>query len=301
MSQKKPTEKEHFIPKFYLNIFCGDDGKLTRYNTTYKSYSRKSPGQICYGAFLYETPLVNSVSNEAEKKYLFINKIENHFSNRETEYSDCLRDIIDICLNPENINSLVCSKKNRDILVEFITNMYIRNPISMKEVKLDECPSKYKKLPLFSDSNNILNQFGFGNITESLIVQSIKEQWLMTDDEGNVFNRLKKQIEELRISFWVSKNANFIFANLPVFICLDQNETLRILLMPIHPKCCVVGVVENEKTKGAPNNRIRIIENDLVYKTNITLLNSTEKPSDYLYAYRKEDIKNTLSYHGEKR
>ena len=301
MSKKKPTEKEHYIPIFYLHNFCGEDGKLTRYTSKYCSFSRKYPEQICYGKFLYETPLTNSKEDDLEKKYLFINKIENHFSMRETEYAACLREIIDICLNPDNINSLVCSHKNRSLLVEFIANLCVRNPISLLNTKMDEMPSEYRELPLFSESNNVLNKLGFGDITESLIVQSIKEQWLMTDDDKNVFSRLKKQIEELRISFWVSKGTNFIFSDYPVFVCLDQSSVLRMILLPIHPKCCVIGIVESEKTEGAPNNRIRIIENDLVYKTNITLINSTEKPSDYLYAYRKEDIKNTLSYHGEKR
>lgn len=59
---------------------------------------------------------------------------------------------------------------------------------------MDEMPSEYRELPLFSESNNVLNKLGFGDITESLIVQSIKEQWLMTDDDKNVFSRLKNKL-----------------------------------------------------------------------------------------------------------
>ena len=55
MDNYQITKKQHYVPEFLLKNFCSSDGKFAAYNIQYKSYSRKSPAQVCYKDFLYET------------------------------------------------------------------------------------------------------------------------------------------------------------------------------------------------------------------------------------------------------
>lgn len=60
-NMNKPiTEKQHFVPVFYLNRFIGHNKKLCVYDRKHKRFFESSPKDLCYEKMLYETAWVNA-------------------------------------------------------------------------------------------------------------------------------------------------------------------------------------------------------------------------------------------------
>ena len=54
--------------------------------------------------------------------------------NKEGEYSPLLKRIIDICRNPQNKNALICNHEEKEMLASFVTNIFVRNPWSLRQI-----------------------------------------------------------------------------------------------------------------------------------------------------------------------
>ena len=96
------TKKQHYVPQFYLRNFTSDDNKLWVFDRVKEEYYFRTPKEVCYEKYLYETPW----KDEEPKlgKFVLENQIENYFADKEGEYSPLLKRIIDICRNPQNKN-----------------------------------------------------------------------------------------------------------------------------------------------------------------------------------------------------
>ena len=139
MAEKKQiTRKQHYIPEMYLKNFTNERGKIWQYNLLHGNYKPITPAQTAYAEFLYETKWRSSP--EGEERFALVNYLENYFSEREKIYNTC---ISNICKEIDNDTASITeiTKKEKMILAEFTTNIFLRHPNMMKLMRFDNFSS----------------------------------------------------------------------------------------------------------------------------------------------------------------
>ena len=169
------TKKQHYVPQFYLKNFTSDDNKLWVFDRVKKEYYRNAPKDICFEKFLYETPWEDA--NPKLGKYVLENQIEVYFAEKEGEYSSLLKKIIGICREPQNKNALICNAQEKKMLASFLTNIFVRNPWSLKQIESDLPLEELKKNEEIQAIEQIIQIMGLGDI-DSLVKAADKRVWL---------------------------------------------------------------------------------------------------------------------------
>ena len=199
MENKKPTKQQHFVPRFLLENFTGRDGKLVQYTFKYKYYSHKFPSQICHRDFLYETKFDGRDKIEGNEDFVYINHIEKYFNKKEDVYAPCIKTVLDICSNPKNTNSLVCSIAHKDILASFSANILLRNPVIMNTAELGVKDSKLWQSNNVKIIIDILKYLGINNI-DSIALAAKKDAWFdetLDNMDSTIENMVAKDLLNL--------------------------------------------------------------------------------------------------------
>lgn len=290
------TKKQHFIPVFYLKNFCDSNGFLNVYNCKSATYYLIKPDNICYNKFLYETEWAypHESSDDELKKYILFNNIEKHFAERERVFSKTLRKIIGVCCHSENKDALVCSSDDKEILSEFAVNLFLRNPLTMKNARIDEIPQKFYDLDIYQETSQIMNLFQIGD-ADSLVRSAIKKNWLDGSMRGSVPDRTKQELDKLSYSFWVSKGSHFILSNFPVVYQIDSQDRLKLFILPLSPACMVVFC----EKKFINRNRIYYVDDYTVGKINGMILENLDDISGIIMAQNRHDIEIVLKKEGK--
>ena len=160
------TKKQHYVPQFYLRNFTSDDNKLWVFDRVKEEYYFRTPKEVCYEKYLYETPW----KDEDPKlgKFVLENQIENYFADKEGEYSPLLKRIIDICRNPQNKNALICNHEEKEMLASFVANIFVRNPWSLRQIESDLPLEELKENEEIQAIEQIIQIMGLGDI-DSLV------------------------------------------------------------------------------------------------------------------------------------
>ena len=212
------TKKQHYVPQFYLRNFTSDDNKLWVFDRIKEEYYFRTPKEVCYEKYLYETLW----KDEDPKlgKFILENQIENYFADKEGEYSPLLKRIIDICRNPQNKNALICNHQEKKILASFVANVFVRNPWSLKQIESDLPLEELKKNEEIQAIEQVIQIIGFGDI-DSLVKAADKRVWLTEEFDGS---RLAPRILEMNYTFLVSNGEPFITSSFPAIYELCDTE-----------------------------------------------------------------------------
>ena len=298
MENKKPTKRQHFVPRFLLENFTGRDGKLVQYAFKYKYYSHKFPSQICYREFLYETKFDGRDKKEGNMDFVYINRIENYFKTKEDAYAPCIRTVLDICSNPKNTNSLVCSTAHKEILASFSANILLRNPVIMNTAELGVKDSKLWQSNNVKIIIDILKYLGIDNI-DSIALAAKKDAWFDETLDNSAQSIIKRHIiQNMSFNFLVSNNAHFIVTDFPFSYHVNSAKNkINVLNVPISSNCLLALV--NKKIDKRNDNRISYVDDDMVIFCNELMIKSNKNDLEYIYAKDQKDIEEILHKIGD--
>ena len=290
MSRKQITRKQHYIPRLLLKNFCDNDGKLAVYNTKHHTFSRKTPAQICYRNYLYETKYEFSMDGVKYENYFFLNQIEQKLSELEAEATDIIRKIISLCNDDLNKEALICSSAEKEKLLRFILNLFLRNPIIMKEYSLDKPQSNYLSIPDIREMKELLDSYDMSDIANQMIVSIQKLFFIFSDT-------LKNKINTNNITFFVSKESRLVFSDLPLVFGAVNSDSY-VVFAPISPYCCV-HYYENKTPHIFRRNKITSLSKEQTISLNCMLVSAAQHDIRYIYAKDKREIEETMKYIGE--
>ena len=150
------TEKEHFVPRFYLKHFIDKKGQISVYDFEKNCFFSASPNTLFFENNLYETPFENA--NEKLGQFVIQNEIENVFEREESKYAKLLKDIENRCSNPQNADALILSTHEKDLLCELAINFLLRNPKNMESLHLRNLDGGFLSSDFYIALNELLEK-----------------------------------------------------------------------------------------------------------------------------------------------
>lgn len=283
------TKKQHYVPRFYLQNFTSNDNKLWVFDREKGSYYQSSPKDICFEKFLYETPWENA--NPLLGKYVLGNQIEKYFAEKEGEYSLLLKQIVNICRNPKNKNALICKHEEKEMLASFVTNIFVRNPWSLKQLESNLPLEGLKENEEIQAIEQIIQIMGLGDI-DSLVRAVDKKVWLTEEFDGS---RLTPRISKMSYVFLVSQKESFITSSFPTIYKLCDTEVDGLMpsniYLSIHPQ---VSLLYNEDIPKTKSNRLILVDEKVVCELNSAYLKSDVEQMRFLIAKDKETLKSVI-------
>lgn len=199
------TKKQHYLPQFYLDNFTNNKGKLWIYDQLKRNIFTSSPRDIACENYLYETRWENA--NPDLGDFVLPNQIEKKFAEQEGRYSKLLKRIVSICTNTQNKKALICNREEKEILASFISNIYLRNPWSMRQADLDCVTDGIMDVEEIKAIDFILQSMELGG-TESLIKFSSKKIWLDEEFDGGIQQKFKKILRSMKFCFLYQRVVN---------------------------------------------------------------------------------------------
>lgn len=233
------TKKQHYLPQFYLDNFTNNKGKLWIYDQLKRNIFTSSPRDIACENYLYETRWENA--NPDLGDFVLPNQIEKKFAEQEGRYSKLLKRIVSICTNTQNKKALICNREEKEILASFISNIYLRNPWSMRQADLDCVTDGIMDVKEIKAIDFILQSMELGG-TESLIKFSSKKIWLDEEFDGGIQQKFKKILRSMKFCFFISKSSEFVTSNFPVLNGIDETteENEEMTYFPLHPHIAIL-------------------------------------------------------------
>lgn len=233
------TERQHYVPQFYLRNYCDGTGALWIYDKQEEKIFHCTPKDICQGKFLYESPWENA--NPVLEKFILPNTIEREYSQKEGEYAALLKKLIQICEDPENRTALVCNSGEKAILASFVANMLVRNPWSIHQLETDKDVSSLKIDNELYIYNELFEQLGFGEF-DSFLKGAIKNVSLRENIEGSIPKKIAENIRNLNFVF-VKTTKEFVTSSFPLIYLIkdisEEESVLDWLFIPISPQLAV--------------------------------------------------------------
>lgn len=282
-------KKQHYVPQFYLSYFACD-GKVETYNTKYCVFKQKHPSEICYEKYLYETPVTEN--NDAIGEYYLANHIENVFAKYENDFSDLLNKISCVCIKENLHRALILTTDERKVLIRLVTNFLLRNPDSIKKLKLDEVPEDVKSTEIYRGLDSVLREMQLGGAEPAYRSAHVKA--MITDEfDGGFSDWIHQELEALDFCFLFDKNEGFITSDFPA--CYGNDVSFECdtpcLYMPLMPKVAVL--FGNYPKMRKMRNRLVEITPTVVHDFNKQFIDKQH----YLYwliAKSRQSIENAL-------
>ena len=283
------TKKQHYVPQFYLRNFTSDDNKLWVFDRVKREYYLRTPKEVCFAKYLYETPW--NGENPKLGKFVLENQIENYFADREGEYSPLLKRIVDICKDPLNRNALICSNEEKKMLASFVANLFVRNPWSLKQIESDLPLEELKKNEEIQAIEQIIQIMGLGDI-DSLVKAADKRVWLTEEFDGS---RLAPRILEMNYIFLVSNGESFITSSFPAIYELCDTEESGLMpsniYLSLHPQ---ISLLYNETISKTKSNRLKMVDEEIVHELNSVYLKSNVEQMRFLIAKDKGSLRTVI-------
>lgn len=284
------TKKQHYLPQFYLDNFTNNKGKLWIYDQLKRNIFSSSPRDIACENYLYETRWEKA--NPKLGEFVLSNQIEKKFAEQEGRYSKLLKRIVSICTNTQNKKALICNREEKEILASFISNIYLRNPWSMRQADLDCVTDGIMDVKEIKAIDFILQSMELGG-TESLIKFSSKKIWLDEEFDGGIQQKFKKILRSMKFCFFISKSSEFVTSNFPILNGIDETteENEEMTYFPLHPHIAIL--YGNSIPRIAWNRMIPIAEEDTDFfnKKYIKLDNEQIR---FVYAKEKKILERLL-------
>ncbi|OKZ66734.1 MAG: hypothetical protein BHV88_15815 [Clostridiales bacterium 41_12_two_minus] len=151
-------------------------------------------------------------------------------------------------------------------------NMLIRNPVSMREMKIDTLSNEIKSLNFYTEMDFVLNEMGIGG-TESIFTAAQKKAYLTFEFNEEQKNQLVEELSSMNFSFFRSQSGEFITSDHPVCYGNDlyiKAENSTCIYMALSPHIAVL--FGNYKDSKSARNRMISIPEDIVNKFNQSIL-----------------------------
>ncbi|WP_193708439.1 DUF4238 domain-containing protein [Alkalibaculum sporogenes] len=291
---KEITRRQHYVPQFYLRNFIDNSKMFWIYNRSKKNINRSRPKDICRVDYLYETEWKKS--NEKLGKYVLLNSMENTFSFQEKEYSKVLNQIFTVCEMPSNQNALICSSTEKNILAQFITNMLLRNPWSLRQYMQKNCSNDIQGYEELEAIKELLDLLGFGGF-ESLCEVANKRILLDEKFTGGIPENLIEEVRTMNFSILKTEEMKFITSDFPVlYETFDTDEGITKLLwiyLPISSKYALFYSGNNVSRNF--RNRLVVLENEKATKMNFFYLKQEKEQSKFLIAEDKNVLEKLVN------
>lgn len=286
MDNLQITKKQHYVPEFLLKNFCSSDGKFAAYNIQYKSYSRKSPAQVCYKDFLYETRNNND-------EFILCNEIEKYFSEKEKEYSDCINDVLWKTQYPYYLTHEICTINEIETLYSFAANLIVRNPYTMNLSDCSDLVDDIKKSKEYAKISALVKRCDLGS-ADNILQAAFQKYFLDDRNESGTAALFIDEIKNLNFLIWISPNNQFVTSTFPIAIDFFEDKAFRKIIIPLSPHCTVL-FHEHET-----NNVVRLINDEQVIEINKLISNVAMQGRDFLFAKDKKAIEELIQFIGEK-
>lgn len=209
------TAHQHYVPQFYLKNFT-DEGLLFSYDLQWKSFSRKSPAQICYADYLYETPL----EQHGEKRYALINDLENHFQKREAVFKAVVDKAVSIPLE-SGMDQHKLTQEDIKILIELATNLFVRNPVVMHMTNEDDLSMMPLNKQKLRDLKDEIGNLGYEE--DQLFRLAYKYEWLDERVNNGFVQLIGKVLNKMQLVIYVTQENGFITSDMPVLLKAFEN------------------------------------------------------------------------------
>lgn len=284
---KKYTKRQHYIPQFYLKRFTDEEGYLHVYDMENKKYFHTAPINFGCENNLYETPI--STPNKLGEQFLLRNDIENTFARYEGEFASFLKRLDHICTPNQNPNALILNKEEKEILYRLISNILLRNPITMDELELNN--TDYMDLDEKERLDKVLGALSLCSINE--LIRFTNKKFVLTEEiDGNGIKQITDNIRKLIYVFMYSPKRHFITSSFPITIGEDvviSGEDKTCIYCALSPSLSVLFGNYNELEKYS--NRMTVLDEESIVNA---FNKQTAKPianrKRLLIASSKEDL-----------
>ena len=259
-------KRQHYVPQCYLNNFTDNKGLLHIYDYKHTCYFTQIPRNVCYEKNLYETEWQDA--NPKLGKYVLSNNIEDIFCAYEGQFAELLKIIQKACIPQQNPRALILHTEEKKILVKFLINLLVRNPVYMSAMGIDELTDDLKNNDEILIYKEIMDKMGFGG-GDSIVLASQKKVMLTDEFKGGYMEDFFDMIKNINYTFYYAKSGEYITSNVPV--CYGDDQTISgdnksCLALALTPK--VLVLFGNYKESVNYRNRMIIIKADMVDEFN---------------------------------
>ena len=277
------TKKQHYLPQFYLDNFTNNKGKLWIYDQLKRNIFTSSPRDIACENYLYETRWENA--NPDLGDFVLPNQIEKKFAEQEGRYSKLLKRIVSICTNTQNKKALICNREEKEILASFISNIYLRNPWSMRQADLDCVTDGIMDVKEIKDIDKMLQLMEFGGM-ESLVKCASKMVWLDENFNGSVQQEAKRDLLGVKFCIMIAEKGQFITSSYPVLCGINEMsvEEDKVIYCPLHPK---IALLYSDTLPRKSKNRMVLMSEDAINCCNARYFKLGKEQLRFVYAKEK--------------
>lgn len=205
-NKKKPTKKEHFIPRFYLNGFSNNE-IIYQNCVDNLMFDKDVPtNSICYIKNLYEFKDENG-------EILYTNKIEECLHIIETKVSKIINDIERKSNDKSYLNKVgFLSPEEKSYLIIFSVLQLLRHPENIKIAT-----EIIKDMPLVT-SDKVARTI--------VLLQAFPVFEYNPEDDKNFLNRMLQMVSDMHIQIYKSYTESFITSDNPCnMIFCDENKS----------------------------------------------------------------------------
>lgn len=231
------TTHQHYVPEFLLKRFSTNGKEIYEWDRRKNQIRRKDANSSCVVNDLYEEKW--NAANPRLDKYVLDNQLEKYFTELEGRTATLFRKIDhEILIGSDKV---VLNEAESKLLTEFITTLYLRNPLFLTWNKkyyqgVDEEPQVKPVIELVEE---LFDKSGLGS-AQSLIKHSITLTAFSKEIEGSPYNVEYNMIKEMRPLYWYSEDSLFVTSSFPLqFVVSDSKQYDRILL-PISSHVAIV-------------------------------------------------------------
>ena len=285
------TEKEHYVPQFYLRSFTNSEGKIETYDSAQKRFFSAYPKDLCFEKNTYETPFEEA--NEKLGGFVTRNDIEKIYSMYEYRFSKLLKVISQRCVPAQNKNALILSSEEKDTLCKFVVNLLVRNPISMEQLRVDQLDDDFMTSDFFISLRDTLDEMNLGG-AKSVCIAAQKKAMITAEFEESIPDYSAKKLREINFTFYYSKDGGFITSDNPVCYGTDRHlsDEDACLYLAITPNVAVI--FGNYKNSKLYRNRMVSIEQKIVELLNQEIVKKRHF-SRFVFANNKDILRRYYS------
>ena len=235
--KKQHTTKQHYVPRFLLKQFSGDDNHVFVLNRMSNKIYRTSVDSICYENDIYDEKWEGVI--EELGKYVLDNQIEDHLADLEAKVSPLIKQIVVSIKSGDR--RVRFTEEKQGLISEFIITLYLRNPYMLKTIidYYDEVADEQDCEAMMYVVNYLFDTAKWGN-PRSLLVYSIKAGIFSKEIEGSPYNITYKQISNLKYVFWYAKEGGIITSSFPLHIFSADGERVERIICPLSSEVALV-------------------------------------------------------------
>lgn len=253
--KNKPTEDEHFIPKFYLRMFSPDSNgkRVYSYDKSTNQTSKLVPiDSICFEKNIYEL-------RDDNNDIVFCNTIEKSLSEIEAQTDKVIKAIKQKTENEENfyIHDFL-SDEEIIYIVRFMFFQLWRDPDTLNNLKGTIRGIYGEKLP-----DNLVNNFALG-----LGLPVLKDY---SQSEKKILNPIFKIFQDKSYQIAVAKDNLVWTCDNPVILLGPNEHTPMEILFPLTPKI-VLYMKPIELTEPQRYNRMVQMTDEFLNCINLEVL-----------------------------